>query len=191
MQQKKCSWCIGDPLYEKYHDQEWGVPLKDDKKLFEFLTLEIFQAGLSWITILKKRENFKVAFKNFDYLEIAYFNTKDKKSLLNNKGIVRSHSKINATIENANAFIEIKKNKGSFSNYLWSFVDGSPIENHYQSLIEIPSTSLLAKKICTDLKQNGFKFIGPTLIYSFMQATGMVNNHLTSCYRHSELILKG
>lgn len=184
---KRCPWCEGDVLYEQYHDQEWGVPVFDDLKLFEFLTLETFQAGLSWITILRKRENFKKAFDRFDYEKVARYGDEKTKVLLNNEGIIRNKQKIKAAVNNAQRFIAIRQKHGSFSHYIWSFVEGEPLQNSFKTLQEIPSKTALSEKISKDLKQNGFQFVGPTVVYAHMQATGMVNDHLVDCYRYKEL----
>ena len=190
MEKKRCGWCIGDPLYEKYHDQEWGVPIFDDRLLFEFLILETFQAGLSWITILRKREHFGKSFDAFDYYKIAAYDSLKEEELLSNPNIIRNRLKIAATIQNARAFLAIQKEEGSFSNYIWSFVSGKPVINKYKKLDEIPAFTPLAEKISKDLKKRGFKFVGPTIIYAHMQATGMVNDHLVNCFRHSEVGLE-
>jgi DNA-3-methyladenine glycosylase I len=184
---QRCSWCLGDPLYIKYHDLEWGKPVYKDQKLFEFLILETFQAGLSWITILRKRENFREAFDNFDYLKVASFNTEKLELLMQNKGIIRNRLKIYAAMNNAQAFLEVIRQEKSFSNYIWQFVEGKPIQNQYRSMEEIPAYTPLAEKISKDLKQRGFKFVGPTVIYAHMQATGMVNDHVMSCFRNKEI----
>ena len=184
---KRCSWCEGNILYEKYHDQEWGVSITDDLKLFEFLTLETFQAGLSWITVLQKREHFRVAFDQFDYEKVALFGDKKIKALLENEGIIRHKQKIKATINNAQRFITIRQKHGTFSQYIWDFVGGKPLQNRFKTLDEIPAKTTLSFTISKDLKQNGFQFVGPTVIYSYMQATGMVNDHLVSCFRYQEL----
>ena len=184
---QRCSWCLGDPLYIKYHDLEWGKPVYEDQKLFEFLILETFQAGLSWITILRKRENFREAFDNFDYLKVASFNTEKLELLMQNKGIIRNRLKIYAAMSNAQAFLEVIRQEKSFSNYIWQFVEGKPIQNQYRSMEEIPAYTPLAEKISKDLKQRGFKFVGPTVIYAHMQATGMVNDHVMSCFRNKEI----
>ena len=184
---QRCSWCLGDPLYIKYHDLEWGKPVYEDQKLFEFLILETFQAGLSWITILRKRENFREAFDNFDYLKVASFNTEKLELLMQNKGIIRNRLKIYAAMNNAQAFLEVIRQEKSFSNYIWQFVEGKPIQNQYRSMEEIPAYTPLAEKISKDLKQRGFKFVGPTVIYAHMQATGMVNDHVMSCCRNKEI----
>lgn len=190
MEKKRCGWCIGDPLYENYHDQEWGVPIFDDGLLFEFLILETFQAGLSWITILRKREHFGKSFDAFDYYKIAAYDSLKEEELLSNPNIIRNRLKIAATIQNARAFLAIQKEEGSFSNYIWSFVSGKPVINQYKKLDEIPAFTPLAEKISKDLKKRGFKFVGPTIIYAHMQATGMVNDHLVDCFRHSEVGLE-
>ena len=190
MQKNRCGWCLGNALYEKYHDQEWGVPIFEDRLLFEFLVLETFQAGLSWITVLKKREYFRKAFDHFDYSKIATYGVHKEDDLLSNPGIIRNRLKIAATIHNAKAFMEIQKERGSFSNYIWDFVSGKPLINHYKKLEEIPAFTPLAEKISKDLKQRGFKFVGPTVVYAHMQATGMVNDHLIACFRHSQVGLE-
>lgn len=191
MLKKKCDWCLGDSLYEKYHDTEWGKPVFDDQTLFEFITLEGFQAGLSWITVLRKREHFKAAFDGFDYQKIAAYDSSKKEELLSNSKIIRNRLKIEAAIKNAAAFIKIQNIHGSFSNYMWDFVSGTPIVNKFKSLEELPPFTPLAEKISKDLKQKGFAFVGPTVVYSHMQATGMVNDHLVDCFRYTELALKG
>ena len=191
MLKKKCDWCLGDSLYEKYHDTEWGKPVFDDQALFEFITLESFQAGLSWITVLRKREYFKAAFDGFDYQKIAAYGNAEKIKLLSNSKIIRNRLKIEAAIKNAAAFIKIQIIHGSFSNYMWDFVSGTPIVNKFKSLEELPPFTPLAEKISKDLKQKGFAFVGPTVVYSHMQATGMVNDHLVDCFRYTELALKG
>lgn len=184
---QKCGWCIGDPLYETYHDEEWGVPVYDDDTLFEFLILETFQAGLSWITILRKRENFRKAFDGFDYKKIATYNQKKIDSLLQDAGIIRNKLKINATITNAQSFIKIQKEFGSFSNYIWGFVDGEPIKNKFKDYRKAPANTPLSDTISKDLKKRGFKFVGSTVIYAHMQATGMVNDHEVGCFRYDEV----
>ena len=187
MVKKKCDWCLGDPLYENYHDTEWGVPVYDDQKLFEFLTLEGFQAGLSWITILRKRKNFSAAFDGFDYNKVARYSKQKKIELLNDKGIIRNRLKIDAAVSNAQAYIGIQKRYGSFSQFIWGFTAGKPLVNTFKSLDEVPPFTPLAEKISMVLKKEGFKFVGPTIIYSHMQATGMVNDHLVDCFRHREI----
>jgi len=189
MEKQRCGWCKGDALYEEYHDTEWGVPLKDDASLFEFLILETFQAGLSWITILRKRENFRKALDNFDYQKIALYQEDKISDLLQDAGIVRNKLKIRATVTNAQAFIQIQQEFGSFSNYIWAFVDGKPIQNHLRDHKEAPATTPLSDTISKDLKKRGFKFIGSTVIYAHMQATGMVNDHEIDCFRYKEVSL--
>ncbi len=187
MNKIRCTWCGEDPLYMKYHDEEWGVPIFDDDQLFEFLILETFQAGLSWITVLRKRENFRTAFDNFDYQKISEYDDGKFDKLILDSGIIRNKLKIKATISNAIAFMEVQKEFGSFSKYIWGFVNHKPIVNHWKSLDEIPAKTMLSDKISTDLKKRGFKFVGSTIIYAHMQATGMVNDHVISCYRHDEV----
>ena len=177
---QRCGWCIGDPLYEAYHDQEWGVPVFDDDTLFEFLILETFQAGLSWITVLRKRENFRKAFDNFDYNKVANYDQDKIDTLLQNEGIIRNKLKIKATITNAQAFLKIKKDYGSFSKYIWDFIDGKPIKNVFKNYKNAPANTPLSDAISKDLKKKGFKFVGSTVIYAHMQATGTVSyTHLT------------
>ncbi len=176
-----------DPLYIAYHDKEWGVPVYDDKTLFEFLILETFQAGLSWITILKKRENFRLAFDDFDYKKIATYNEDKYNELLLNSGIIRNKLKIKSAISNAQLFMEVQKEFGSFSKYIWAFVDGKPIKNTFDKREDVPATTMLSDKISKDLKKRGFKFVGSTVMYAYMQATGMVNDHTTDCFRYSEI----
>ena len=183
----RCAWCGTDPLYMEYHDTEWGVPVYDDDKLFEFLILETFQAGLSWITILRKRENFRKAFDKFDYKKIAHYGEIKYNNLLQDAGIIRNKLKIRATISNARAFMEIQKEFGSFSNYIWAFTKGKPIRNNHKSLTEVPATTELSDTISKDLKKRGFKFVGSTVIYAHLQATGMVNDHVIDCFRYSEV----
>ena len=184
---QKCGWCIGDPLYETYHDEEWGNPVYDDDTLFEFLILETFQAGLSWITVLRKRENFRKAFDNFDYKKIATYTQKKINILLQDSGIIRNKLKINATITNAQSFMKIQEEFGSFSKYIWSFVDGKPIKNRIENYNEGPANTSLSDAISKDLKKRGFKFVGSTVVYAHMQATGMVNDHEVNCFRYNEV----
>lgn len=183
----RCAWCGNDPLYMEYHDTEWGVPVLDDEKLFEFLILETFQAGLSWITILRKRENFRIAFDNFDYKKIANYNEAKYEELLLDAGIIRNKLKIKATISNAIAFMEVQKEFGSFSAYIWKFTKGQPIKNKWKNLKELPAVTKLSDEISKDLKKRGFKFVGSTVIYAHMQATGMVNDHIMDCFRYLEV----
>lgn len=187
MNKHRCGWCEGDSLYQDYHDKEWGVPVKDDETLFEFLILETFQAGLSWITVLKKRENFRKAFDNFDYKKIINYGQNKVDELLNNPGIIRNKLKVKATISNAQAFMEVQKEFGSFSAYIWGFVNGKPIKNKLQNYKEGPANTPLSDTISKDLKKRGFKFVGSTVIYAHMQATGMVNDHEISCFRYDEV----
>ena len=189
MNKNRCSWCGNDPLYIKYHDEEWGVPVYDDDLLFEFLILETFQAGLSWITVLKKREHFRIAFDHFDYKKIANYTEDKYEELLHNPGIIRNKLKIKATITNAQAFMRIQEEFGSFSKYIWGFVNGKPIINNYKTLKEVPATTALSDVISKDLKKRGFKFVGSTVVYAHMQATGMVNDHITDCLRHREVMI--
>ncbi len=184
---KRCFWVTNDPLYIAYHDEEWGVPVYDDATLFEFLILETFQAGLSWITVLKKRENFRKAFDNFDYKKIRKYEESKYEELLTNAGIIRNKLKIKATISNAEAFIEVQKEFGSFSKYIWGFCNGKPIKNVFKTREEVPATTELSDIISKDLKKRGFKFVGSTVIYAFMQAVGMVNDHTVDCFRYNEL----
>lgn len=183
----RCSWCEGDPLYQEYHDLEWGVPLKDDAGIFEFLTLETFQAGLSWITILRKRENFRKAFDNFDYRKIAKYSEAKQEALMQDSGIIRNGAKIRAAVTNAQAYIEVQEEFGTFSEYIWNFVGGSPVQNEWQSSDQVPATTPISEALSKDLKKRGFKFVGPTVVYAHMQATGMVNDHVTRCFRHQEV----
>ena len=183
----RCGWCGTDPLYVKYHDEEWGVPVKDDKALFEFLILETFQAGLSWITILRKRENFREAFDNFDYKKIAKYDQSKIDSLLQNEGIIRNKLKIHAAVTNAQLFMEIQKEFGSFSNYMWEFVNHKPIKNTWKTHTDAPAITAESDALSKDLKKRGFKFVGSTVVYAHMQATGMVNDHIENCFRYHEV----
>lgn len=189
MDKKRCGWCVGDPLYELYHDTEWGVPVHKDQLLFEFLILETFQAGLSWITILRKRENFRKAFDQFDYEKIAAYGELKTRSLLDNAGIVRNKLKINAAVTNARAFIKIRQEFDTFDRYIWSFVDRKPIVNQWQHYKDAPANTSLSDTISKDLKKRGFKFVGSTVVYAFMQAIGMVNDHEVDCFRYQEVQL--
>ena len=184
---KRCKWCLSDPLYIKYHDKEWGVPVYNDNKLFEFLLLETFQAGLNWLTILKKRENFRKAFNNFNYYKIA--NYSDKKLILLSKdtGIIRNKLKIQAAKTNSRAFIKIQKEFGTFSEYIWEFVDGKPIQNNFSKLKAIPNNTPLSEKISVELKKRNFTFVGPTIVYAYMQSIGIVNDHTTNCFRNKQV----
>ncbi len=186
MQEKnRCRWCVGIAIYEKYHDEEWGVPVYDDQKLFEFLILETFQAGLSWITILKKREHFRMAFDGFDYLKVALYSEDKIQELLQNAGIIRNQMKIRSAVSNAISFMKIQEEFGSFSNYIWAFTDNKPIVNSPNTLKDVPATSPLSDKISKDLKKRGFKFVGSTVVYAHMQATGMVDDHVADCWKRN------
>lgn len=183
-EKNRCRWAGSDPLYQKYHDEEWGVPVHDDRKLFEMLILEGAQAGLSWITILRKRGNYKAAFDNFDAKKIAKYDEQKIKLLLQNEGIVRNKLKINAAVINAKLFLEIQKEFGSFDKYIWQFVGGKPIINHRISLKDVPAKTKESDAMSAALKKRGFKFVGSTICYAFMQAVGMVNDHTTDCFRY-------
>jgi DNA-3-methyladenine glycosylase I len=179
---KRCEWCGDDPVYVKYHDEEWGKPVHDDRIMFEFLVLEGAQAGLSWITILKRRENYRKAFANFDPKKVAKFTEKNVEQLMNNNGIIRNRLKITATISNAQAFLAVQKEFGSFSNFLWSFLpNGKPIVGHWKSWSDIPATTELSDRIAKEMKRRGFKFFGSTICYAHLQATGLVNDHIKTC----------
>ena len=180
---KRCGWCLSSDLYKEYHDEEWGVPVYDDQKLFEFLILETFQAGLSWITILKKRENFRTVFDHFDYNKVAQYQEEKIQELLLDAGIIRNQLKIRAAVSNAGAFMKVQEEFGSFSKYIWGFTAGKPIDNNRKSLKEVPATTPLSDEISKDLKKRGFKFVGSTVVYAHMQATGMVNDHVEDCWR--------
>jgi len=183
----RCSWTGSDPLYIRYHDEEWGVPVHDDKTLFEFLVLESAQAGLSWSTILKKRENYRQAFANFDITKVARYTQEDVDTLLSNQGIVRNRLKITAAINNAQRFLEIQKEHGNFARYQWQFVDNAPKQNKWRDTSQIPAITLESERFSKDLKKRGFRFLGPTTVYAHMQATGMVNDHTIDCFRYAEL----
>ncbi len=183
----RCSWANTPEIYVEYHDTEWGVPLRDDDKLFEFLVLEGMQAGLSWLMVLNKRENFRKAFDGFDPRKVASYDQKKIDELLLDAGIIRNKLKVNAAVTNAQAFLRIQKEFSSFCDYMWKFVDGQPIINKWKELSEIPAKTELAEVISKDLKKRGFKFVGPTVVYSHMQATGMVNDHLVDCFRWKEV----
>ena len=183
----RCSWSATDALYMMYHDTEWGVPLHDDSRLFEFIILDGAQAGLSWLTILKKRQNYRKAFENFNPRKIARYDTCKVSELLANEGIVRNKLKINATIQNAGSFLAVQKEFGSFDNYIWRFVGGETIKNNWKTLEEIPSQTKESAAMSADLKKRGFKFVGPTICYAFMQAAGLVNDHVVDCFRYGEV----
>ncbi len=179
----RCAWCLGDPIYVTYHDEEWGKPVHDDRLLFEFLVLESFQAGLSWLTILKKRENFRKAFSNFDAKKVAKYDQKKFDSLMQDEGIVRNRLKIEAAINNAKLFLEIQKEFGSFDKYVWSFVNHKPLDNKVKTLRDIPPKTELSDAMSKDMGKRGFKFRGSTICYAFMQAVGIVNDHVEDCWR--------
>ena len=183
----RCKWAEYNDLMRKYHDEEWGVPVHDDLLHFEFLILEGAQAGLSWSTILNKRENFRKAFDNFDYNKIANYTEQKVEELLTNKGIIRNRLKIEATIANAKAFLKIQKEYGSFDKYIWQFVDGKPTINNFKNLEDLPPKTIVSERLSKDLKKWGFKFVGPTIIYAHMQAIGLVNDHLQDCFRYKEI----
>ena len=186
MRRTRCPWARGEQ-YEEYHDREWGVPIHDDRLLFEFLILEGAQAGLSWETILKKRENYRAALDGFDPQRVAKYGEKEKEQLLQNAGIVRNRLKIASTIGNARAFLDVQEEFGSFDAYIWRFVDGTPIQNRWKELTDVPATTAVSDAMSKELKKRGFRFVGSTICYAFMQATGMVNDHLVGCFRHKEL----
>jgi DNA-3-methyladenine glycosylase I len=183
----RCAWTGDDALMIAYHDEEWGVPLHDDQRLFEFLILEGAQAGLSWMTILKRRDNYRQAFADFDPHQVARFDDAKIQELLGNRGIIRNKLKVNAAVSNAQAFLTVQDEFGSFDAYIWQYVDGKPIQNRWTALAELPAQTAESEAMSKDLKRRGFKFVGPTICYAFMQAIGMVNDHTTDCYRHREL----
>jgi DNA-3-methyladenine glycosylase I len=183
----RCGWCKNDPQYIKYHDEEWGVPVFDDRTIFEFLVLESAQAGLSWITILKKRENYRNAFADFDPVRVSKFTPAKISKLMQDPGIVRNQLKINAAVNNAKIFLDVQTEFGTFSKYMWSFVKGKPIQNNWKELKSVPATTKESDAFAKDLKKRGFKFLGSTTIYAHMQAVGMVNDHITSCFRHKKV----
>ena len=184
---KRCSWCEGNDLYVDYHDKEWGVPVYDDNKQFEFLVLESAQAGLSWLTILKRRENYRKAYDNFDPIKVANYGDKKIKALLNNEGIIRNKLKIASSVSNAKHFLDIQDEFGSFSDYLWGFVDNKQVVNKWKSLSEVPANTKLSDAITKDLKGRGFKFMGSTIMYAHLQAAGIVNDHVVDCFRYKEV----
>jgi len=187
----RCAWAGSDPLYHRYHDKEWGVPVHSDRKLFEFLILEGAQAGLSWITVLRKRKAYRLAFDKFDFNKIARYDERKIKQLLNDAGIIRNRLKIRSAVKNARAFIEIRDEFGTFNKYIWQFVKNKPIQNNWRSTQELPATSVLSDEISRDMKKRGFSFVGSTIIYAHMQATGMVNDHTTDCFRYKEVRAMG
>ncbi|MBI9011173.1 MAG: DNA-3-methyladenine glycosylase I [Clostridiales bacterium] len=182
----RCNWCEGDTFYESYHDNVWGNPVYDDTKLFEFLTLEGAQAGLSWITILRRQESYKEAFDYYDLQKITAYDEDKIESLMHNEKIIRNRLKIMSVVKNANAVLQIQKEYGSFSEFLWAYVDHKPILNHFNSMEDVPAETELSKQISKDLKKRGFSFVGPTIIYAYMQAIGMVNDHISSCFLHKD-----
>lgn len=187
MSKKRCGWCEGDTLYEAYHDEEWGTPVYDDAVFYEFILLESFQAGLSWITILRKRENFRQAFDQFDYKKIAHYTDGKLEELRQNPGIIRNRLKIKAAVTNAQCFMEVQKEFGSFSKYIWQFVENKPTHNLVKDYKTHPATTPLSDQVSKDLKKRGFKFVGSTMIYSFLQATGLINDHEEGCFRNDQL----
>ncbi len=184
---KRCGWCGTDPLYVKYHDEEWGVPVYDDEKLFEFLILEGAQAGLSWITILKRREAYREAFANFDAEKVARFDKKEIEYLLTDSGIIRNRLKVESAVKNAQAFLQVQDEFGSFSNYQWCFTGGEPIKNAWRSMKQVPALTEASQEFSKDLKSRGFNFVGPTIMYAHMQAVGMVNDHTVDCFRFNQV----
>lgn len=184
---KRCAWCGTDPLYIAYHDNEWGVPVHDDRLLFEFLVLEGAQAGLSWLTILKRRENYRKAFHGFDCKRVAEYNEQDITRLLSDSGIIRNRIKIASAIKNARGVLEIQEESGSLDAYLWRYVDGTPQQNDFKAMAEVPAKTETSDMMSRDLRKRGFNFVGPTICYAFMQAIGMVNDHTTDCFRHREI----
>ena len=186
---KKCSWALGSQLEEHYHDYEWGVPVHDDRLLFEFLVLEGAQAGLSWLTILKKREGYRQAFDDYDLNQVAYYQEEKIQQLMLNSSIIRNRLKIRSVISNAQAFLNVQQEYGSFDSYIWGVVDGAPKHNQWAQHLQIPSSTTESENMSKDLKKRGFKFVGATICYTFMQATGMVNDHVVDCYRYQQLII--
>ncbi|MCK4996788.1 DNA-3-methyladenine glycosylase I [Candidatus Pacearchaeota archaeon] len=185
---KRCNWCLGSEIYEKYHDEEWGKPCHDDRFLFELIVLEGAQAGLSWLTVLKKRENYREAFDNFDVHKIASYKKEKVQELLSNEGIIRNKLKIRSAIQNAKVFIEIQKEFGSFDKYIWGFVNGTPIKNSWKNWREMPASTELSDQISKDLKSRGMNFVGSTIMYAYMESIGMINDHEVSCFRYKEII---
>jgi DNA-3-methyladenine glycosylase I len=183
----RCAWPGEDPLYVRYHDEEWGVPLHDERALFEFLVLEGAQAGLSWITVLRKREAYREAFAGFDPTKVARFDRRKVESLLRNEGIIRNRQKVESAVTNAKAFLEIQAEHGSFDAYIWDFVNGRPVQNRWKEMRDLPAETELSQAISKDLRRRGFRFVGPTIGYAHMQATGMVNDHVVGCFRHREV----
>jgi DNA-3-methyladenine glycosylase I len=187
-EKKRCGWSLSDPIYIDYHDHEWGVPVRNDRKQFEFLVLESAQAGLSWITILKRRDGYKRLYEGFDPELVAQYDESRLQNLLKDTGIIRNRKKIESSINNARRFLQVRVQYGSFSNYLWDFINGKQVINHFKDLSEVPATTPLSDRIARDMKQKGFQFLGSTIIYAHLQATGLVNDHLVDCFRHQECI---
>lgn len=183
----RCAWCLGTPLMMQYHDREWGVPVHDDRKLFEFMVLDAFQAGLSWSTILNKRENFRKAFDSFEAAKIARYNKRSVTRLLGNAGIIRNRAKVAATVHNARLFLDVQDAFGSFDAFIWQFVNGNTMHNRWKTMKQVPATSKASDAMSKGLKERDFKFVGSTICYAFMQAAGMVNDHVVDCFRHAEL----
>jgi DNA-3-methyladenine glycosylase I len=183
----RCAWAGEDPLYCRYHDEEWGVPLHDDRALFEFIVLEGAQAGLSWITVLRKRESYREAFAGFDPEKVARFDRRKIASLLENPGIIRNRQKVESAVGNAKAFLRVQEEFGSFDRYIWDFVDGRPVQNRWKTMKDLPAQTELSEAISKDLRRREFRFVGPTIVYAHMQATGMVNDHVVTCFRHGEV----
>lgn len=183
----RCPWSLPSATYRQYHDLEWGVPLHDDRLLFEFLILEGAQAGLSWLTILNRRENYREAFDGFDPFKVASYPERKVEQLLLNRGIIRNRLKVNATVNNAKRFLEVQREFGSFDRYIWSFVEGQTIVNTWQNMTDVPASTPESETMCKDLKKRGFKFVGATICYAYMQAVGMVNDHLVDCFRYAEI----
>ena len=185
-EKKRCEWSVSDPIYVEYHDREWGVPVREDRKQFEFLVLESAQAGLSWLTILKRRDGYRRLYEGFDPEKVVHFDDSQIQIMLQDEGIIRNRKKIESSINNARRFLELREQFGSFCNYLWGFTDGKQVQNHFTRLSEIPATTSLSDRIAKDMKQKGFQFLGSTIIYAHLQATGLVNDHLVDCFRHRE-----
>jgi len=188
MTTKRCTWCGEDPLYISYHDEEWGVPVRDDKTLFEFLILEGAQAGLAWITVLRKREGYRALFDDFSVEKIAGYTDKKLDKLLLDPRIIRNRLKVYGARKNARAFLQVQEQQGSFANYIWDFVDGTPIQNTRSTMRDVPATDPISDKLSKDLKKRGFTFVGSTIMYAYMQATGMINDHTVDCFRHRECL---
>ncbi|QUH20452.1 DNA-3-methyladenine glycosylase I [Alkaliphilus sp. B6464] len=184
---KRCPWCEKDEMYIKYHDEEWGVPIHEDNRHFEFLILEAAQAGLSWLTVLRKRDNYRKAYDNFDPVKVAKYDEEKINELINNPGIIRNRRKIEASVNNAQRFLEIQREFGSFNNYLWGFVNNETIKNEWDDISQVPANTNLSSKISKDLKKRGFRFVGSTVIYSYLQAAGLVNDHIKDCFRYNDI----